>query len=110
MAPHKQVKISRETLDIYAPLADRLGLRAVKSELEDISFRYVYPKEYEEITAALWNRSEGYEDVLASTHIALHQMLEKKIESQMLNVTVTGHCVCVCVCVCVCGVCLCVSI
>lgn len=53
MSPHKQVKISRETLDIYAPLADRLGVRGLKSELEDIAFQYVYPAEYQEITNKL---------------------------------------------------------
>ncbi len=94
MSPAKQVKISRETLDIYAPLADRLGVRGLKSELEDIAFRYVYPKESEEISAMLANRSEGYESVLATTHIALHQMLDRKLlldQPAPLNLTVTGR-------------------
>lgn len=56
MKPAKQAKIGRETLEIYAPLADRLGLRWVKSELEDLSFRYVYPKEYDDISAMLEKR------------------------------------------------------
>lgn len=56
MAPHKQVKISRETLDIYAPLADRLGVRGLKSELEDLAFRYCYPAEYDDITDKLAKR------------------------------------------------------
>ncbi len=56
MSPAKQAKIGRETLEIYAPLADRLGLRWAKSELEDLAFRFVYPREYEEISHMLANR------------------------------------------------------
>ncbi len=43
----KQKRIASETLEIYAPLADRLGMGEIKNELEDLSFEYVYPKEYE---------------------------------------------------------------
>ncbi len=44
----KQKKIALETLEIYAPLADRLSIRMLSRELEDLSFKYVHPKEYEE--------------------------------------------------------------
>ena len=43
MKPERQVAISRETMDIYAPIANRLGLSKLKSELEDICFRYLEP-------------------------------------------------------------------
>lgn len=52
-APNKQYKIAGETLYIYAPLANRLGLNKIKTELEDLSFKYEHPAEYEDITNKL---------------------------------------------------------
>ena len=49
MPPHKQLKVAGETLYIYAPLAHRLGLHAIKSELEDIALKYKNPEEYNRI-------------------------------------------------------------
>ncbi len=60
---HKRVRIAKETLDIYAPLAARLGLWKIKSELEDRSFRYINPEEYKKITtyiAESKNKQEKY--------------------------------------------------
>lgn len=58
MAPNKQYKIAGETLYIYAPLAHRLGLYAIKTELEDLSFKYEHPAAYERITRQI-EESEG---------------------------------------------------
>ncbi|MBR5170711.1 MAG: bifunctional (p)ppGpp synthetase/guanosine-3',5'-bis(diphosphate) 3'-pyrophosphohydrolase [Muribaculaceae bacterium] len=57
MPPNKQYKIAGETLYVYAPLAHRLGLYAIKTELEDLSFKYNHPAEYERILGLI-NASE----------------------------------------------------
>lgn len=54
----KQKRISHETMDIYAPIADRLGIRPVKEELEDLSFHYLDPYAYAEIENILENKKE----------------------------------------------------
>src|SRR3954453_7438519 len=49
----KRVAIAKETIEIYAPIANRLGMGRIKSELEDLSFRYLHPRESEELHAAV---------------------------------------------------------
>jgi RelA/SpoT family (p)ppGpp synthetase len=53
MPPAKRRSIARETLDIYAPIANRLGMHAIKVELEDLGFRSLYPRRYKVIEAAV---------------------------------------------------------
>ena len=75
---NKQYKIAGETLYIYAPLANRLGLYKIKSELENLSFQYEHPEEYASIKAKLANteasRHELFDQFTAPIEEALNQM------------------------------------
>ncbi|MCC7156047.1 MAG: bifunctional (p)ppGpp synthetase/guanosine-3',5'-bis(diphosphate) 3'-pyrophosphohydrolase [Bryobacterales bacterium] len=60
----RQVRIAQETLDLYAPIAHRLGMGKMRSELEDLAFRYVDPEAYQEVTQAIESRRSITGDVL----------------------------------------------
>jgi len=60
----KQERISQETLDIYGPIAHRLGMGKMRGELEDLAFRYLEPGTYEEIVTAIEQRRQATEDFL----------------------------------------------
>ncbi len=75
MAPNKQYKIAGETLYIYAPLAHRLGLFGIKTELEDLSFKYEHPEEYARIASLLKGSEEKREMVYNNFATPIHQRL-----------------------------------
>ncbi len=64
MKPEKQQSISKETLDIYAPLAHRLGMAKIKSELEDMAFSYLHHDEFLEIKRLVDNTKEERKDYI----------------------------------------------
>ena len=64
MPQNKQIKITSETIYLFAPLAYRLGLYAIKTELEDLCMKYRFPKEYEEITRQINEASEAREEYI----------------------------------------------
>ena len=78
MLPNKQYKIAGETLYIYAPLANRLGLYKIKTELENLSFKYEHPEEYAEIeeklNATAAERDKVFNDFTAPIRIQLDKM------------------------------------
>ena len=65
MSPEKQERIARETLDIYAPLANRLGIQWLKSELEDLSFRYLEPEAFRELASKVEGRAKERDKFIA---------------------------------------------
>lgn len=71
----KRKRIAMETLEIYAPIAERLGMWKIKAELEDYSFKYAYPKEYEEISGILKARKHASEEYLTKFHKTLARAL-----------------------------------
>ncbi len=79
MKKEKQVEIAKETLDIYAPLANRLGIQWIKSELEDMAFRYIYEDEYYLLAEKVALKKVEREDFITDT-IALIQSKLKEHE------------------------------
>lgn len=91
MAPNKQYKIAGETLYIYAPLAHRLGLFAIKTELEDLSFKYEHPAAYQRISEKIKESSEKrtaiYSEFSAPIKERLQQMgLKYEAKARMKSV------------------------
>lgn len=69
LRPEKRLKITGETLYVYAPLANRLGLFKIKTELEDLAFRYEHPQKYAEIMAKV-NESDAYRRRIVEEFVA----------------------------------------
>ncbi len=87
MKPESRERIARETLEIYAPLANRLGLNLLKMELEDQSFRHLEPDSYKEINAKLAQSLKERERYIESTC----KTITSRLAEQGFNVTVSGR-------------------
>ena len=72
----RRIKIAQETLDIYAPIANRLGMSKVKNELEELSFKYLEPKAYEALRAKVEAKRKSAEAVIDELTRALRTRLE----------------------------------
>ena len=77
MPEHKRKRIAKETLELFAPLANRLGIWQIKWELEDLSFRYVNPEKYKEIAEQLSQRRPERESQLETIKENLVQLMAK---------------------------------
>ncbi len=78
LPPEKQLRIARETMDIYAPLADRLGIGRVKGELEDLAFKYLMPGEYQWLTQQVRDKLDEREKYLSKIVPELTEELQKE--------------------------------
>jgi len=78
MSEEKQARIAQETLDIYAPLANRLGISWIKIELEDLSFRYVKPQEFLNLQEKLNKRKKEREKYIDDTAAIVRTKLEER--------------------------------
>jgi len=87
MKPEAQERIARETEEIYAPLANRLGLNAMKSELEDQALRYLEPERYREIQGKLQKSVKERERYIESTS----RTITSRLAEQGFNVRVDGR-------------------
>ncbi len=85
--PEKRERIARETLEIYAPLAYRLGMGKVKGELEDLAFPYAYPKEYQRVKKLVGHKYEEKEEYLKK----VIRVLDEKISKAGIKADIHGR-------------------
>lgn len=78
MLPHKRLKIASETDYFYAPLANRLGLYRIKTELENLSFRYRLPNEYDEVKGQIASYVKAHADAAEAWMAPLRDALERR--------------------------------
>ncbi|MEP7357992.1 MAG: bifunctional (p)ppGpp synthetase/guanosine-3',5'-bis(diphosphate) 3'-pyrophosphohydrolase, partial [Anaerolineales bacterium] len=82
--PEKQARIARETLEIFAPLANRLGIWSLKSELEDLSFRYTNPERFHEIAGQITEHQADREATMTQIVTQVREALQKhSIEAEI---------------------------
>ena len=87
LARDRQIANARETMDLYAPLANRLGIYSLKWELEDLSFKYLYPEEYREIVEGIDKKREERLNFIEKIESQIKQELKK----QKIDAEITGR-------------------
>ena len=87
MAPAKQQRIAQETLDIFAPLANRLGVGKIKAELEDLSLKYLHPDKYYEI-AQLVSQKKAEREITVKHLI---DSISQDVKASGINAKITGR-------------------
>lgn len=83
----RQIANAQETMDLYAPLANRLGMYSLKWELEDLGFKYLYPEEYRELVEGL---NKKREERLAFIEKIMEQ-IKKELKNQHIEAEITGR-------------------
>lgn len=87
MPPEKRKRIAGETLEIYAPIANRLGLHSVYQELEDLGFRYSHPNRYQVLAKAVKAARGNRRELVEKIRVAL----QEKLEQAGIDATITGR-------------------
>lgn len=87
MAANKQKRIAQETLDIFAPLANRLGIGKIKAELEDLSLRYINPEKYYEIAKLVAQTKKDRDKVVSS----LIETISNSLKDAGIHATIYGR-------------------
>jgi len=87
MKSEKQKRIAHETLDIYAPIANRLGLNPIFQELEDLSFKYLYPNRYKVIAKAIKTARGNRKEVISK----ILEAIEKQLKDAKIDAKVDGR-------------------
>ncbi len=87
LPPDRQLMIARETQEIYAPIAHRLGMGKIRGELEDLAFQYVDPIAYNQVKDAIESRRKEGEAFLAN----IQGVIEQKLKENNLEATVDGR-------------------
>ena len=83
----RQIANAKETMDLYAPLANRLGVYSLKWELEDLSFKYLYPEDYREIVEGIAKKRE---ERLKFIDLIMEQ-IKKELKVQKIDAEITGR-------------------
>lgn len=86
LSKEKQIENARETLEVYAPLAERLGMGQVKGELEDLAFQYVYPEDFRKVkakSASVYKEAE--EDIKVMKNMLMKELLEEHIKAEVFG-------------------------
>ena len=87
LSPEKKRRIARETIDIYAPIAQRLGLNDVRLEFEDLGFAAMYPLRHRRLREALKASRKNRKEVVSE----IHQSIEMRLDKEMVKVKVKGR-------------------
>ncbi len=87
LPPDKQKKIAKETLEVFAPLADRLNMGLLRVELADLSFKYVDPKRFDELSDLLEKYNKSAEKSLAK----IEEEVKKTLKKEKIKFTISGR-------------------
>jgi GTP pyrophosphokinase len=84
LSPERQLRIARETLDIYAPVANRLGMGLIRGELEDLAFRYLEPEAFLELKKKVANKQTTFDKFLTEVQDSIREkMVENGIPAEV---------------------------